>query len=67
MYIIYLFRIKFVRGDQLPLETESLTPEQIFRKAIEEKPNVALTSKSVWLIGNIVYLDKKENTGNGKD
>lgn len=45
------------------METESLTPEQIFRKAIEEKPNVALTSKSVWLIGNIVYLDKNKQIG----
>ena len=63
MATIYLFRIKFVRGDNLALETESLTPDQIFRKAIEEKPTISLKANSVWLIGNIVYLDDAKKIG----
>lgn len=63
MATVYLFRIKFVRGDNLALETEELTPEQIFRKAIEEKPTISLKANSIWLIGNIVYLDDKKTIG----
>lgn len=63
MGTVYLFRIKFVRGDNLALEAEELTPEQIFRKAIEEKPTISLKANSVWLIGNIVYIDDEKKTG----
>lgn len=63
MSTVYLFRIKFTRGDQLPLEMENLTPEEIFRKAIEEKPSVEFKANSIWLIGNIVYLDSSKKTG----
>ena len=63
MATVYLFRIKFVRGDNLALEQEELTPEQIFRKAIEEKPMLSLKANSAWLIGNIVYLDDCKKTG----
>lgn len=63
MSTVYLFRIKFVRGDNLALETEELTPEQIFRNAIEEKPTISLKANSVWLIGNIVYLDEAKKIG----
>lgn len=63
MSTVYLFRIKFVRGDNLALETEELTPEQIFRNAIEEKPTIFLKANSVWLIGNIVYLDEAKKIG----
>ena len=60
MATVYLFRIKFVRGDNLALETEEVTPEQIFRNAIEEKPTISLKANSIWLIGNIVYLDEEK-------
>ena len=63
MGTLYLFRIKFVRGDNLALETENLTPEQIFRRAIEEKPTLELKSNSVWVIGNIIYYDEQKRIG----
>ncbi len=63
MVTVHLFRIKFVRGDHLALEQEELTPEQIFRKAIEEKPTLSLKTNSIWLIGNIVYLDDSKRIG----
>lgn len=63
MLSIYLFRVKLIRGDQLALEKENFTLAELFRKAIEEKPSLKLNSNSTWVIGNISYLDKKNETG----
>lgn len=63
MFSIYLFRVKLIRGDQLALENEELTISELFRKAIEEKPSVELSKNSIWMIGNISYLDNEHKTG----
>lgn len=63
MEVVYLFRIKFTKIDSILIDDENLTPEQIFRKAIEEKPLVEIKKNSLWMIGNIAYLDDEKNTG----
>lgn len=63
MLSIYLFRVKFIRGDNLALENEELKPSELFKKAIEERPAIELSTNSVWMIGNVTYLDKECKTG----
>ena len=64
MESVYLFRIKFIKmEDVIFVDEENLTPEQIFRNAIEEKPLVEIKKNSLWMIGNIAYLDDEKITG----
>lgn len=63
MLSIYLFRVKFIRGGHLALENEELTPSELFKRAIEEKPAIELSTNSIWMIGNVTYLDKECKTG----
>jgi hypothetical protein len=54
---ILLFKVKFVKGKQLPLEFESIKPEEILLKAISEKPDIETRENYSWHIGNISQSD----------
>ena len=56
---IYLFRVKFIKGKQLPLEFEDIKPEELLIKAIKEKPAIDTKEGYSWHIGNIKSLDDK--------
>jgi len=58
-FYIFLFRVKFIKGKQLPLEFENIKAEELLIKAIQEKPDVGTKEDYSWHIGNIQLLDDK--------
>jgi hypothetical protein len=54
---IYLFRVKFIKGKQPPLEFETITPEETLIKAISEKPDIDTREDYSWHIGNIIQCN----------
>lgn len=61
-YIEYsLFRIKFIQPPQTNLFLEDLRSEDLFLKALAEKPSDEKRAGYIWHIGNVDYFS--ENTG----
>lgn len=54
---IYLFRTKFVKGKQLPLSFHSITPEEILKTSINEKPALEVREGYTWHIGNVHFIN----------
>jgi hypothetical protein len=56
---IYLFRVKFIKGRQLPLEFESIKPDEVLVKSILEKPDIDTKEGYSWHIGNINAINNR--------
>jgi len=56
---VFLFRVKFIKGKQLPLEFENIEPGEILLQAIKEKPDIDTKEGYSWRIGNINSLDNR--------
>jgi hypothetical protein len=56
---IYLFRVKFIKGKQLPLEFESVKPEELLVRSIFEKPDIDTKEGYSWHIGNINSINNR--------
>jgi hypothetical protein len=56
-----LYRAKFVKGKQLPLNFQELSPSEIFKKVIMERPSIEFREGYQWHIGNIEEIN--ESTG----
>ncbi|MBF4323448.1 hypothetical protein EAY22_25015, partial [Vibrio anguillarum] len=54
----YLYRVKFIKPAQMPLLSPNLSPSQIFLEAINEKPELMLSSGSEWHLGNVDFFDE---------
>ncbi|MDN3679648.1 hypothetical protein BH581_11655 [Vibrio splendidus] len=54
----YLYRVKFIKPAQLSLLLPSLSPSQVFLEAINEKPEMMLSSGSEWHLGNVDFFDQ---------
>jgi hypothetical protein len=54
---IFLFRVKFIQGKQLPLEFDAVKPKDILINAISEKPYIDTKEDYSWHIGNVVQHD----------
>ena len=54
---VFLFRVKFIKGKQLPLEFETIKPEEILIQAIQGKPDIDTKEGYSWHIGNINLLN----------
>jgi hypothetical protein len=54
---ILLFKVKFVKSKQLPLEFEFIKPEEILIRAISEKPDIETKENYSWHIGNVSQSD----------
>jgi len=59
---LFLFRVKFVKGKQLPLEFENIKPQEILIQAIKEKPDIDTKEGYSWHIGNIKLLDNRHGS-----
>lgn len=55
---IFLFRVKFIKGKQLPLEFENIKPEEILIRSLKEKPDVDTREGYSWHIGNVTLLEE---------
>ena len=52
----HLFRVKFAKRKQLPLEFNNLTPSELFARVISEKPSYEFRAGYNWHIGNVEQL-----------
>lgn len=59
---IYLFRVKFIKNVQLPLEFNEIQPSQIFINAISEKPDFSTKEECSWHIGNVEFINETFGT-----
>jgi hypothetical protein len=53
----YLYRAKFIKPAQLPLLFPDMSPSTIFLEAINDKPELTLSSGSEWHLGNVDFFD----------
>jgi hypothetical protein len=56
---VFLFWVKFIKGKQLPLEFETIKPEELLIQAINEKPGIDTKEGYSWHIGNTSSLDNR--------
>jgi hypothetical protein len=52
-----LFRAKFIKGKQLPLEFQDMTPKQVLKDVIFEKPSFEFREGYQWHIGNVEEIN----------
>lgn len=58
----HLYRVKFIRPDQRSLIEDNLTPEELFREALREKPSSEFRENFMWHLGNIEAFDQKSGS-----
>ena len=53
-----LFRVKFIKPSQKSLFNENITPQELFKSAILQRPSAELRSGYHWHIGNVHFFDE---------
>jgi len=56
---IYLFRVKFIQSQAPALDFESISPQEMFVKAIMEKPIIETREGYSWRIGNVKNVNNQ--------
>ncbi|ADB15458.1 hypothetical protein Psta_0773 [Pirellula staleyi DSM 6068] len=54
-----LFRIKFIRPSQQSFLYTELTPQEVFKISLKERPSIQLSGGRTWHIGNVQDYDSK--------
>lgn len=52
----HLYRVKFIKPAQFHLFYPDLTPQEIMKQAMAERPSVRIRKGHVWHLGNVEYL-----------
>lgn len=53
-----LFRVKFIRANQGRIFSGNVTPEEVFKAAVLQKPSAELRKGYHWHIGNVSFFDE---------
>jgi hypothetical protein len=52
----HLYRVKFIKPAQVSLFGSLSTPQQIFERALSERPSLDARANNVWHIGNVEHI-----------